>query len=136
MAFVKEHVLFMNLVRCYHLGEIKTDEDAVLWVDKIRNMPDIVPRHIKLEDTARRSDEGSQSVELDGDISPEVLRGTFKGVDVDYIILSGTFRDEPVTISAALYGAHGVGITVRRDRKNEYKAYSTLEELETYLGLL
>lgn len=102
MALTKEKENFSNKTCYYKLTGINTIENAIDWLDSVRFLSGIEVTYISMVDLLNRSDEGSDSTQLDARIPAEEWKSICKNRNVDLILLTGTYFENPVVIGVDL----------------------------------
>lgn len=129
MALIRSKDSFSNLTNYYKVSGVTNEEDAVRWLNNVRYLPRIVVSYLSLEDLLNRSDEGSESIEFNNEISFEDLKNAIhKRSCISIISITGTYFNKPIVVGIDLRG-YDEFITIRKKDAADIKA------LEAALGL-
>lgn len=130
MALIRSIDNFSNLLKYYKVPDVTNEEDAVRWLNNVRYLSGIVVSYISLEDLLNRSDEGSESIEFNNEISFEDLKNAIHERSfISVISITGTYFNKPIVVGVDLRG-YDEFITIRKKNAANIKA------LETALGLV
>ena len=113
MSFVKERNTRTNITRYYTFKKVNSSMAAVDWISSLRNVSGIVAEYIYYSDLMNRSDEGSGNIQLDSQVTTEVMKLELKKRDVDLITLNCRFNDKPLVIGVDLR-SNLVYLTIRK----------------------
>ena len=113
MSFVKERNNRTNITRYYTLEKVNSSMTAVDWVSSLRDVSGLVTEYIYYSDLINRSDEGSGNIQLDSQVTTEVMKLELKKRDVDLITLNCRFNDKPLVIGVDLR-SNLVYLTIRK----------------------
>ena len=113
MSFVKERNTRTNITRYYTLEKVNSSMTAVDWISSLRDVSGLVTEYIYYSDLINRSDEGSGNIQLDSQVTTEVMKLELKKRDVDLITLNCRFNDKPLVIGVDLR-SNLVYLTIRK----------------------
>lgn len=114
MSFVEErNNNRTNITRYYTFKKVNSSMTAVDWVSSLRNVSGLVTEYIYYSDLMNRSDEGSGNIQLDSQVTTEVMKLELKNRDVDLITLNCRFNDKPLVIGVDLR-SNLVYLTIRK----------------------
>ena len=102
MSFVKKRSNGSNITRYYNIEQVFSSLSAIEWINSIRNIHGLYVEYIYYGDLMNRSDEGSNNVQLDAQVTVEIMKQELKTKDVDIIALNGTFIGKPLVIGVDL----------------------------------
>lgn len=102
MSFVKKRSNTSNITRYYNIEPVFSSLSAIEWINSIRNIHGLQVEYIQYGDLMNRSDEGSNNVQLDAQVTIETMKQELKTKDVDIIALNGTFVGKPLVIGVDL----------------------------------
>lgn len=102
MSFVKKRSNTSNITRYYNIEPVFSSLSAIEWISSIRNIHGLYVEYIYYGDLMNRSDEGSNNVQLDAQVTIEIMKQELKTKDVDIIALNGTFVGKPLVIGVDL----------------------------------
>ncbi len=102
MSFVKKRSNTSNITRYYNIEPVFSSLSAIEWISSIRNIHGLQVEYIQYGDLMNRSDEGSNNVQLDAQVTIEIMKQELKTKDVDIIALNGTFIGKPLVIGVDL----------------------------------
>lgn len=102
MSFVKKRSNESNITRYYNIEPVFSSLSAIEWINSIRNIHGLQVEYIQYGDLMNRSDEGSNNVQLDAQVTIEIMKQELKTKDVDIIALNGTFIGKPLVIGVDL----------------------------------
>lgn len=128
MGLVKERSNKTNITRYYTLKQVNSSMDIVDWISSLRNVNGLVVEYIYYSDLINRSDEGSGNIQLDAQVTAEVMKLELKKRDVDLITLNCRFNDKPLVIGFDLRSSL-VYLTIRK------KTPVNIEAIEGVLNL-
>lgn len=124
MILVSEKEHTSVITKTYRVELIKSSADIVIWVNAIRECDNIKVNFIEFSDLNRRSDEGSNSIQFNADVSAEDLRDAFRHYDVDMISVSGHYRGANIVIAVDLRSKL-VSITTRKSNPVNYDSLTS-----------
>ena len=114
MSFVEErNNNRTNITRYYTFKKVNSSMTAVDWVSSLRNVSGLVTEYIYYSDLINCSDEGSGNIQLDSQVTTEVMKLELKNRDVDLITLNCRFNDKPLVIGVDLR-SNLVYLTIRK----------------------
>lgn len=128
MSFVKERNNRTNITRYYTFKKVNSSMTAVDWISSLRDVSGLITEYIYYSDLTNRSDEGSGNIQLDSQVTTEVMKLELKNRDVDLITLNCRFNDKPLVIGVDLR-SNLVYLTIRK------KTPITVELIEKVLNL-
>ena len=102
MSFVKKRSNGSNITRYYNIEQVFSSLSAIEWINSIRNIHGLYVEYIYYGDLMNRSDEGSNNVQLDAQVTVETMKKELKTKDVDIIALNGTFVGKPLVVGVDL----------------------------------
>lgn len=126
---MKERNNRTNITRYYTLKQVNSSMAAVDWISSLRNVSGIVAEYIYYSDLMNRSDEGSGNIQLDSQVTAEIMKLELKKRDVDLITLNCRFNDKPLVIGVDLR-SNLVYLTIRK------KTPANVELIEKVLNLI
>lgn len=129
MSLMKERNNRTNITRYYTLKQVNSSMAAVDWISSLRNVSGIVAEYIYYSDLMNRSDEGSGNIQLDSQVTAEIMKLELKKRDVDLITLNCRFNDKPLVIGVDLR-SNLVYLTIRK------KTPANVELIEKVLNLI
>ena len=129
MTLIREKISDYNITRYYSLEHVNSLISAVNWLSDVRNIENIMTKHIDYSDETNRSDEGSTSIQFSGTTSLDILKQEILNRSIDRISLTGKYKEKPIVIGIGLHD-YIVGITIRQ------KDPADLESLEKLLKLV
>ena len=83
MSFVKKRSNGSNITRYYNIEQVFSSLSAIEWINSIRNIHGLYVEYIYYGDLMNRSDEGSNNVQLDAQVTVETMKKELKTKDVD-----------------------------------------------------
>ena len=113
MSFMKERNSRTNITRYYTFKKVNSSMTAVDWISSLRDVSGLITEYIYYSDLTNRSDEGSGNIQLDSQVTAEVMRLELKKRDVDLITLNCRFNDKPLVIGVDLR-SNLVYLTIRK----------------------
>ena len=113
MSFVKERNTRTNITRYYTFKKVNSSMTAVDWISSLRDVSGLITEYIYYSDLTNRSDEGSGNIQLDSQVTTEVMKLELKNRDVDLITLNCRFNDKPLVIGVDLR-SNLVYLTIRK----------------------
>ena len=113
MSFMKERNTRTNITRYYTFKKVNSSMTAVDWISSLRDVSGLITYYIYYSDLTNRSDEGSGNIQLDSQVTAEVMRLELKNRDVDLITLNCRFNDKPLVIGVDLR-SNLVYLTIRK----------------------
>lgn len=113
MSFMKERNSRTNITRYYTFKKVNSSMTAVDWISSLRDVSGLITEYIYYSDLTNRSDEGSGNIQLDSQVTTEVMRLELKNRDVDLITLNCRFNDKPLVIGVDLR-SNLVYLTIRK----------------------
>ena len=123
MSLIREKSNHTNITRYYSINQAETVNAAVVWISDIRGVKGVSTEYIYFSDLNNRSDEGSESIQLDASISLSDMEKYINERSIDIIHLTGSFNGHPVVIGVDIH-ERLVYITIR---KKDPADISTLE---------
>lgn len=78
MALIWSKDNFSRLTNCYKVSGVTNEENAIRWINSVRYLSGIVVSYFSLTDPVHRSDEGSESIRLNPEISFEDLKNNIR----------------------------------------------------------
>ena len=96
MSFIKEISNFYCSTRYYTSDLITCAIEAVEWIYTTKNMESLIVDCIHYRDLWHRSDEGSDSIQLNADVSLSEMINNYNTRDVDVISINGEYDNVPV----------------------------------------
>lgn len=121
MDLISSKDSFSNLTNYYKVSGVTNVENAIRWINSVRYLSGIVVAYILLTDLADRSDEGSESIQLNHEISFEDLKNKIRERNIDLISITGTYFDKPIVLGVDLRGYY-VFITIRKSNAVDVNA--------------
>ena len=113
MSFVKERNTRTNITRYYTFEKVNSSMTVVDWISSLRDVSGLITEYIYYSDLMNRSDEGSGNIQLDSQVTTEVMKLELKNRDVDLITLNCRFNDKPLVIGVDLR-SNLVYLTIRK----------------------
>ena len=113
MSFVKERNTRTNITRYYTFKKVNSSMTAVDWISSLRDVSGLITEYIYYSDLTNRSDEGSGNIQLDSQVTAEVMKLALKKRDVDLITLNCRFNNKPLVIGVDLR-SNLVYLTIRK----------------------
>ena len=102
MTFVSENTNNTNITRYYSIGQISSKFEALAWIKRVSEIDEIDVNYIYFEDVTNRSEDGSDSVQIDPGLALENMKSILNDRDVDYIFLNATFGGKPIIVGVDL----------------------------------
>ena len=102
MSFVEEKSNEKFLKRSYQINQVRTIEDAVIWISNIRKKDSLSTGYIYLADAANRMDRTNDSIRLNANISLDALKKSVNERFVDWILLFGKYEKHPIVFGINL----------------------------------
>lgn len=113
MSFIREENSVANITYCYKLDYIQSNIDAVCWLSEARNITGLFTKYISFDDFLNRSDEGSDDIQFDSQVSTEELKQNLQNRRVDLISITGKYLDKPIIIGLNLSN-YEIYLTIRK----------------------
>ena len=128
MSFISETNNSFNTVRYYRPENVKSDISALRWLNSVREKKEITVDYIVFRDLLHRSDEGSDSIWLDGSIGSFELEEVFLKHEADLISMNGEFNGKPIVIGYD-FRVHNIFLTTRKNTPADIAALEDLLQL-------
>ncbi len=129
MSLIQEKRTTTNITRDYRSDSLGTNKDVVRWLSDARNITGLTTKYIELCDLEERSDEGSNSRQLEAEVCFDDLEKAFDNSSVDLILLVGHYYNKPIVVGFDLVERVAY-ITIRK------KSPADIDDLEVQLKLV
>ena len=91
-----------NMSRYYKIDGFHAREDAVRWLNNVKNINGFVTNYYYFQDRANRIDEGSGSIQLDANVSLRDMEQYVRNKSIDLIFINGKYNEKPVVVGVDL----------------------------------
>ena len=129
MSFIKEISDSSNLTRYYYLKNVKTNVDAISWLSSIRKIDGFFTYYFSFKDLLNRSDEGSESIQINSQESLEKMKCELQNRRIDKISIVGNFFNKIMVIGVDLH-TFEIHITINKNDP------ANIQQMERLLNLV
>lgn len=129
MSFIKEISDSSNLTRYYYLENVNTNVEAISWLSSIREIDGFFTYYFSYKDLVNRSDEGSESIQINSQESLKKMKLELQNRKIDKITIVGDFFNKTMVIGVDL---HTFEIHITIDKNDP----ADIQQMERLLNLI